>query len=83
MADYEAAAYSSLEKLKEKHDQEINLLRENIMTKYNIKYTLSKELMELRAFEKKFFALKQYDKAEQYKKKADVMEAEERRALEN
>ena len=53
------------------------------MTKYNIKYTLSKELMEQRAFEKKFFALKQYDKAEQYKKKADVMEAEERRALEN
>ena len=31
MADYEDAAYISLEKLKEKHDNEIALLKEQIM----------------------------------------------------
>lgn len=31
MSDYEAAAYSSLEKLKEKHDIEIHNLRDQIV----------------------------------------------------
>lgn len=49
---------------------------------YPVKYTLSKECMELRNLEKKHFALKEYEKAEQYKKKADKMESEERQRCE-
>jgi cell fate (sporulation/competence/biofilm development) regulator YmcA (YheA/YmcA/DUF963 family) len=49
------------------------------MGQYNIKYTFSKELMELKSMEKKFFMLKHYDKAEFYKKKGEILEAEERR----
>lgn len=35
--------------------------------------------MELKAMEKKFFSLKQYNKADIYKKKGDIMEAEEKK----
>ncbi len=52
MQDYETAAYKSLEKLKEKHDQEIQQIRSFLQSEQLIKYTLSKELMELRRQEK-------------------------------
>eukprot|EP00347_Sterkiella_histriomuscorum_P012429 403368613 len=78
MSDYEAAAYKSLEKLKQKHDDEIVQLQIVMKEQNPVKYNLSKELMELRNFEKKHFALKEYDKAEHFKKQADRMEAEER-----
>lgn len=64
MSEYEAAAYKSLEKLREKHDQEILELRENMKMLYPIIYTFSKELMEVRSKEKKQFTLKNYDMAE-------------------
>lgn len=82
MADYEAAAYTSLEKLKEKHDVEISQLKEHLKTKYPIKYTFSKELMEVRAMERKQFSLKEYEKAEYLKRQADKIELEERLAIE-
>lgn len=82
MADYEEAAYVSLEKLKAKHDTEIMLLREQLMNQYNLKYTFSKELMELRAMEKKHFALKQYQKADKLRIKANAMELEEKKVQE-
>jgi hypothetical protein len=49
MTDYESAAYASLEKLKEKHDYELRGLRDQIEKSFNIKYTFSKELMEIRS----------------------------------
>lgn len=48
MSDYEATAYLSLEKLKEKHILEIQQLRENIRREYKIKLKFTKELMEMR-----------------------------------
>ena len=74
MQDYEKAAYASLEKLKEKHDFEIIELKELMLANYPLKYTYSKDLMDLRSMEKKMFALKEYIKAENNKKQADRME---------
>lgn len=48
MSDYEATAYLSLEKLKEKHLLEINQLHERIRKEFKMKLKLSKELMEMR-----------------------------------
>jgi hypothetical protein len=48
MSDYEATAYLSLEKLKEKHILEIQQLRENIRREYKIKLKFTKDLMEMR-----------------------------------
>lgn len=48
MSDYEATAYLSLEKLKEKHILEIQQLKENIRREYKIKLKFTKELMEMR-----------------------------------
>ena len=48
MSDYEATAYLSLEKLKEKHLFEIQQLHEKITKEYSVKITFSKELMDMR-----------------------------------
>lgn len=48
MSDYEATAYLSLEKLKEKHLMEIEKLRDKIRKESKIKLKLSKELLEMR-----------------------------------
>ena len=39
-----------------------------MMANYPLKYTYSKELMDLRSMEKKMFTLKEYIKAETFKK---------------
>jgi hypothetical protein len=81
MADYEAAAYTSLEKLKEKHDYELKALRDSIENTFNVKYTFSKDLMEIKSQEKKFFALKEYSKADKLKTMGERLEQEEREML--
>ena len=48
MSDYEATAYLSLEKLKEKHLLEISQLIERTRKEYKVKLKFSKELMEMR-----------------------------------
>ncbi len=48
MADYEATAYLSLEKLKEKHLKEIEELRNKIRRDCKIKLKLPKDLIEKR-----------------------------------
>ena len=63
MSDYEAAAYSTLERLKERHDAETQNLRAQFPISNMQKYTLPKEIMEMRGLERKFFALKNYEKA--------------------
>jgi hypothetical protein len=80
MQDYETAAFKSLEKLKEKHDEELAQLRNQLKTL--VYPTLSKELMEIRDKEKRLFTLKEYEKAERLKRKGDIMEKEERRKIE-
>ena len=64
MSDYEATAYLSLEKLKEKHELEIRNKRESIMKEYNEKKTYSRTLMELKDKVKKLTFSKRYEEAE-------------------
>ncbi|EAS05998.2 EF hand protein (macronuclear) [Tetrahymena thermophila SB210] len=82
MAEYEATAYLSLEKLKEKHLKEIeeytNEIRQDLFSK--IKY--SKQLIEMRHKEKILVKLKQYNDAEKIKQKADSIEDYERKQKE-
>jgi hypothetical protein len=48
MSDYEATAYLSLEKLKEKHLLEIQQLHDKVRREHSAKITFSKELMDMR-----------------------------------
>ncbi len=64
MSDYEATAYLSLEKLKEKHQLEIQQLHERIRQEYSAKVLLSRTLMELKDKVKKLTFSKRYEDAE-------------------
>lgn len=85
MADYEAAAFESVEQLKERHVAELQELSQRIVadpSNNNVKTRWSSTLMELRRQEKTFFSVKDYEKAEYYRQQADALEAEERVANE-
>ena len=82
MSDYEATAYLSLEKLKEKHLMEIEQLRERIRKDYKVKLKLSKELLEMRKRVRLYVGMKEYDEAELLEQKANALEAIEREKME-
>ena len=82
MSDYEATAYLSLEKLKEKHMLEFQQFQEKIRRELKLKMKFSKDLLELRDREAKLVRLKRYDEAERIKMKADLLEEFERNKLE-
>ena len=65
MSDYEATAYLSLEKLKEKHLLEVEQLQEKINREYKIKNKLSRELMDMRKKVHTLMTLKNYAEAEE------------------
>jgi len=71
MADYEATAYLSLEKLREKHLIEIQQLHEKIRKDYKIKLKFSKDLMEKKKRVHVLTVLRRYDEAEQLKQGAE------------
>lgn len=78
MADYEAAAFESVERLKEKHMQELAQLSQKVYNETQTKLNWSKQLMDIRAQEKIFFSVRQYENAELCRNKADQMEQYER-----
>lgn len=82
MSDYEATAYLSLEKLKEKHMLEFQQFQEKIRKELRQKMKFSKDLLELRDREAKLVRMKRYDEAERIKMKADLLEEFERNKLE-
>ena len=82
MSDYEATAYLSLEKLKEKHMLEFQQFQEKIRRELRQKMKFSKDLLELRDREAKLVRMKRYDEAERIKMKADLLEEFERNKLE-
>ena len=82
MSDYEATAYLSLEKLKEKHLMEIEQLRERIRNEFKVKLKFSKELLEMRKRTRLLVSIKQYDEAELLDQKANALEAIEREKME-
>jgi len=74
MSEYEATAYLSLEKLKEKHLKEFQTFQEKIRKELRKKMKFSKDLLELRDKESKLVRLKRYEEAEKVKQKADLLE---------
>lgn len=60
MSDYEAAAFESVEKLKEKHIREIQELHERVKKEFTIKFKWSRDLIDLRKQEKIYFTVKDY-----------------------
>lgn len=78
MSDYEATAYLSLEKLKERHSKEIsdfqNEFKENIESK--IKY--SKKVYDLKRRVEALINMRNYEEADKYKMFLIKLEAEER-----
>ncbi len=82
MSDYEATAYLSLEKLKEKHMLEFEQFQERIRKELRAKMKFSKDLLELRDKESKLVKAKRYEEAERVKMKADLLEEFERSKLE-
>ena len=73
MSDYEATAYLSLEKLKEKHLMELQQLHEKLRAEYKIKLKYSKELMEMKKRVKVFMSMKRYEDAEELQNKVDTL----------
>jgi len=78
MAEYEATAYRSLEKLKEKHMLEFQTFREKVLREARLRVKHSKELLELRKKEQTLAKQGIYDQAEAVKRKADQLEEWER-----
>lgn len=72
----------SVSKLKQRHVTELSELRDNILRNLNVKYTLSKELMNIRAQERLMFQVREYDKAEALRAQAEQMEAYEKQRIE-
>ena len=64
MSDYEATAYLSLEKLKEKHTLEIQQLHERIRSEYQSKQQKSRGLKEMEDKVRKLTFMKRYEEAE-------------------
>ena len=83
MSDYEATAYLSLEKLKEKHMLEFEQFQDRIRKELRAKMKFSKDLLELRDKESKLVKAKRYEEAERVKMKADLLEEFERSKLES
>ena len=81
MSDYEATAYLSLEKLKEKHMLEFQQFQDRIRKEIKQRMKFSKDLLDLRDREAKFVRMKRYDDAEKIKMKADLLEEFERNKL--
>jgi hypothetical protein len=77
MAEYEATAYKSLEKLKEKHIAEYQEFMEKITAEAQKKVKHSKELLALRQKQQTLAKQKNYEEAEKIKEKADQLEGVE------
>ncbi len=82
MSDYEATAYLSLEKLKEKHMLEFQQFQDKIRHELSARMKCSRDLLELRDKEAKLVKVKRYEEAEKIKMKADLLEEFERNKLE-
>ena len=77
MSDYEATAYLSLEKLKEKHQLEIQQLHERLRAEASQKTTHSRKLMEMKDKVRKLTFSKRYEEAEILCMQCQQLEQEE------
>ncbi len=75
MTNYESAAASSVQRLKERHVKELeDMIEKAYSNTQGMKYTLSMELMQVRAQERLMFQVRQLERAEEYKRQGDQME---------
>ena len=70
MSDYEATAYLSLEKLKEKHLKEQEAIRDKVRNQSKFKVKHSKELIEMKKKVRLLVGMKKYDDAEMLNEQA-------------
>ena len=82
MQNYENAAVQSVSKLKQRHVSELVELRDAVQRNLSIKYTLSKDLMNIRAQERLMFQVREYDKAEALRARGDQLETLEKQRIE-
>jgi len=78
MADYEATALASLEKLKEKHISEVEELNERLKAELAFTFKSSSQLLELRKKEANLAKMKKYSEAEKIQMQADGLEQVEK-----
>ena len=78
MSDYEATAYLSLEKLKEKQLLEIKQLHDRVRKEQSVKITFTKELMDMRKKVQKLLSSKRYEEAEELNNECNMKEQEEK-----
>lgn len=79
MAEYEANAYLSIEKLKERQEEELAVFRERMEKEVNERYKVSREVLDLRKREALLVKVRKYEDAEKIKEKADLQDSKERR----
>ncbi|CAI2373520.1 unnamed protein product [Moneuplotes crassus] len=82
MADYEATAFLSLEKLKERQMKEYEEFKAKHDKEVKKKMKFSKDILDLRHKQEKLIKLQQYEKAEDLGEKADRLEKKERQKIE-
>ena len=77
MSDYEATAYLSLEKLKEKHQLEIQQLHEKLRLDASKKVNHSSSLKTMQQKVKTLMSIKRYEEAELLQKQCEALERDE------
>lgn len=78
MSDYEATAYLSLEKLKERHSKEMSELHQEFKDGIENKIKFSKKVFDLRRRVEVLINMRNYEEADKYKAFLAKLEAEER-----
>mmetsp|Transcript_23832 Transcript_23832/g.27424 ORF Transcript_23832/g.27424 Transcript_23832/m.27424 type:complete len:100 (-) Transcript_23832:140-439(-) len=78
MSDYEATAYLSLEKLKERHSKELAELQREYRESIESKIKFSKKVYDLKRRIDALINMRQYEEADKYKTFLAKLEAEER-----
>jgi len=78
MSDYEATAYLSLEKLKERHSKEMSELQREYRESIESKIKFSKKVYDLKRRIEALINMRQYEEADKYKTFLTKLEAEER-----
>lgn len=78
MSDYEATAYLSLEKLKERHSKEMSDFQREYKENIESKIKYSKKVFDLRRRVEVLINMRKYEEADKYKMFLAKLEAEER-----
>ena len=79
MSDYEATAYLSLEKLKERHSKELSEFQSEFRNNLESKIKFSRKVFDLRRRVEVLINMRSYEEADKYKIFLEKLETEERK----